>query len=872
MTVSTEVDHNDYTGNGVTTSFPYTFRIFQKSDLVVQVVDLDENIITLMLDTDYTITGAGGFTGGNVVLTSALANGYQISISRVLPVTQETDLRNQGKFFAEVHEDAFDKLTMLIQQVRSWFSLALRKPSFVANYYDAINNYIRNLRDPSLPQDAATKNYVDIQSNNNLEKTLRVPENYINPLPNIDGRKNKALSFDNSGNPLLLDPAGSGLWGYTLIDSFQLGADISTRFQALHWSLPDGDGEYYRWDGQLPKLVPPGSTPASTGGIGPGAWLSVGDATLRSDLISDNPIKGSDIVTYTPKFNDGVSMSVSDKFAVDLVTLSDYGFKVGNTGAQNLAAFQKAIDTATLPTHIVIPEGAFVCDPGVTVKNTVTMISGAGSYQTRIFSTGSGAMITQQTDAIAFCEFRDFGLHGNGFSSFGFYLPEANHCKFENVDVAGTTSNAILINGYSIDVIGCRILENTGNALSIGGYCNNINILNNRIYSNGSGGIVLNPAYVEGGMSVRLNGNDVEQNKWYGLMAYGIKGLNVDGNYWERNGEVGYQYPEFGGVRVFADIHLISNEFSITPVLSKINDTVSIRGNQQTAIGYASSLPNQNGFIFTNHAKNLVVENNQMLAPDKNSSLICVYDSHYVTDVESDLFIRSNSRNDIGFIGTPQDTYDHVRWGHFINDVNHANQINLLTTSLLSWFRYAGSSGSLIKTTNTYNNNYSFLVTDGDSVWATAIDLSKQPWLKGKRIWFGAWVNDQGNASRLTFGINGKYSNDTAAPVSGDGTWKFVSCCVYVSPVDTVIRATVQKYGSGSVLINSPIIAEIGVSYNMAKCGDIKFYAPSVPTTGTWDVGERVINSAPGTGKPKAWTCNVSGGPGTYSFLSEGNF
>jgi hypothetical protein len=145
MTVSTEVDHNDYTGNGVTTSFPYTFRIFKKSDLVVQVVDLNENITELILDTDYTVTGAGGYTGGNVVLSSPLANGYQISISRELPVTQETDLRNQGKFFAEVHEDAFDKLTMLIQQVRSWLSLALRKPSFVANYYDALNNYIRNM-------------------------------------------------------------------------------------------------------------------------------------------------------------------------------------------------------------------------------------------------------------------------------------------------------------------------------------------------------------------------------------------------------------------------------------------------------------------------------------------------------------------------------------------------------------------------------------------------------------------------------------------------------------------------------------------------------------------------------------------------------
>lgn len=233
MTVSTVVDHNDYTGNGVTTSFPYTFRIFKKTDLAVSVVDLSENITVLVLDTDYTVTNAGGYSGGNVVLTAPLGNGWKISIARELEPTQETDLRNQGKFFAEVHEDAFDKLTMLIQQAYSVFRLALRKPSSIANWYDALNNYIRNLRDPSQPQDAATKNYVDVQvsqsnqTNQNLfKRTLRVPEDSIPQLQPASVRSNKILAFDSAGNPIFIVPQ-SGSASDVLIELAKLDSTVS---------------------------------------------------------------------------------------------------------------------------------------------------------------------------------------------------------------------------------------------------------------------------------------------------------------------------------------------------------------------------------------------------------------------------------------------------------------------------------------------------------------------------------------------------------------------------------------------------------------------------------------------------------------------
>ncbi|CAI1034397.1 hypothetical protein [Serratia fonticola] len=217
MTVSTEVSREEYTGNGVTTDFDYRFRVFQAADLVVSVADTTENITVLTLNTDYTVTGAGSRTGGKVKLFSPLAFNWRINIERALPVTQETDIRNQGNFFPEVHEDAFDKLTMLIQQVWSYFGLALRKPTWLAKFYDAQGNRIANLGNPINPQDAATKSYVDTSvaesddyADDLFKRTLRVPETFVGQLPAINIRKNKILAFNAAGNPIpILPESGS---------------------------------------------------------------------------------------------------------------------------------------------------------------------------------------------------------------------------------------------------------------------------------------------------------------------------------------------------------------------------------------------------------------------------------------------------------------------------------------------------------------------------------------------------------------------------------------------------------------------------------------------------------------------------------------
>lgn len=103
--------------------------------------------------------------------------------------------------------------------------------------------------------------------------------------------------------------------GYITMDSFEDGATLTLPNQVLRY---ESTGEYYRWDGAFPKVVSAGSTPASTGGISLGAWVSVGDASLRQQLSSK---LGSLMVGFSRV--DDVPRTVGDKLK-DVPTANDY--------------------------------------------------------------------------------------------------------------------------------------------------------------------------------------------------------------------------------------------------------------------------------------------------------------------------------------------------------------------------------------------------------------------------------------------------------------------------------------------------------------------------------------------------------------------
>lgn len=216
MTVSTEISSNEYTGNGVTTDFDYKFRIFKANQLSVITSDADgDNVVTLRLGTDYTVTGANKSAGGKVILTRPLANGHKISIARDIPITQETSFRNQSKFFAETHEDAFDYLTMILQRIwGSLGSLYLKRPNILANWFDAKGYRIANLGKPKRDSDAVDLGTLkdEISGVNSTilkreKRLLRVDDMDIAVLPKASDRAGNVLTFDKDGKPIVVAPA-----------------------------------------------------------------------------------------------------------------------------------------------------------------------------------------------------------------------------------------------------------------------------------------------------------------------------------------------------------------------------------------------------------------------------------------------------------------------------------------------------------------------------------------------------------------------------------------------------------------------------------------------------------------------------------------
>jgi hypothetical protein len=130
MTIATQVNKVLYEGTGETV-YPYTFKIFKQTDLVVIRRAVDSLETTLILNTDYEVSGVGADNGGNVTLVGTQARkppttGEKLLIKRVVPLTQSTDWVENDNFPAQVIEDAVDRVVCITQQLQEQVDRTLK--------------------------------------------------------------------------------------------------------------------------------------------------------------------------------------------------------------------------------------------------------------------------------------------------------------------------------------------------------------------------------------------------------------------------------------------------------------------------------------------------------------------------------------------------------------------------------------------------------------------------------------------------------------------------------------------------------------------------------------------------------------------------
>lgn len=176
-----------FNGDGVTSVFPFTFKVFSATDMLVVSTDSNNVSTQLALTTDYTVQlNANQDTnpGGTVTMNVAPAVGYNIVVGSAMPALQPLVLTNTGGFYPTSLNDAFDRAVILIQQLAEkvgrtlQFSIADKATSFAT-------------------------------------------------LPNATARSNMLQGYDANGFPTLVPLSASVGAGDMRTDSFTSGVDFT---------------------------------------------------------------------------------------------------------------------------------------------------------------------------------------------------------------------------------------------------------------------------------------------------------------------------------------------------------------------------------------------------------------------------------------------------------------------------------------------------------------------------------------------------------------------------------------------------------------------------------------------------------------------
>lgn len=324
----------------------------------------------------------------------------------------------------------------------------------------------------------------------------------------------------------------------TLPGSFDTGVTVNAKNELVVFT----DGKY-RWDGEFPKEVPTGSTPDSTGEVKSGAWVSVGDVSLRNNLASDY---GAGLVGFKSPLTNSIKRTLHDKNN-DLVSVKDFGV-VGDGVTDDTVAFQAAIDSKK---SLYIPDGIYLISSTLTIMATDSLcIAGNNFGHVNDQTTGSVIKFTGSASPAIRVQGGAIGAKISGLfldiqdsSSDGFDFGGAWYLKLQDCVVRNARYGVYLhydtpdyFSGVA-ELTSCYFSK-CANGVKTSKVDINVVKVDNCTFFDGVNGVLIGDSGVAS--SVRnfiVRDSLFEANTGYdvGVVAGGAQQLLVDGNYFEEN-------------------------------------------------------------------------------------------------------------------------------------------------------------------------------------------------------------------------------------------------------------------------------------------------------------------------------------------------